>query len=202
MALLEQPKKSAERTTTRPQSAADHVSALLRTTTPRLYRFGDDGMIPNHPYWPVVVYRRAIRLPRALDAATVFEELFEDNKWRGSWRGEIYDFLHYHSRIHEALGIARGSAKVRVGGNGGRILNLSAGDVVVLPAGTGHQCLSCTQGFLAIGANPPAGIYDECGPSPEEHARSVKRVRKVSPPRHDPVFGSVGPLLKFWKADL
>jgi uncharacterized protein YjlB len=81
-------------------------------------------------------------LPRTLDPAAVMEELFESNGWGDSWRNGIYDYLHYHSRINEVLGIARGSAKVRLGGDRGRTLKLRAGDVVILPAGTGHQCLA------------------------------------------------------------
>jgi len=43
--------------------------------------------------------------------------------------------------IHEALGIARGRAKVRFRRRAGKVLELAHGDVAVLPAGTGHQCL-------------------------------------------------------------
>jgi uncharacterized protein YjlB len=114
-------------------------------------------------------------------------------------RDGIYDYLHYHSRIHEVLGIARGSAIVRLGGNKGRIVKLKAGDAVVLPAGTGHQCLSARKTFMTVGAYPPSGTYDECGPTAEEHERNAKAVRKVGRPRKDPLFGSDGPLLKAWK---
>jgi uncharacterized protein YjlB len=106
--------------------------------------------------------------------------------------------VHYHSRIHEVLGIARGKGRVRFGGNKGRIFTLKAGDIVVLPAGTGHQCLSADDGFLVIGAYPPAGTYDECA-TVAAHSRAVKTIPKVSVPRKDPVYGARGPLPKLWK---
>jgi uncharacterized protein YjlB len=64
----------------------------------------------------------------------------------------VSDYLHYHSRTREVLGIARGSAKIRVGGNNGRTLKLDAGDVVPISAGTGHQCLVACKRFVAVGA--------------------------------------------------
>jgi uncharacterized protein YjlB len=116
------------------------------------------------------------------------------------WRGEIYDYLHYHSRIHEVLGIARGSATVRIGGNKGRTLKVKAGDVLIIPAGTGHQSLKASPTFLAVGAYPPRGTYDECAPTKEDHDRALKTVPKVARPRTDPVCGSRGPLVSLWKA--
>ena len=130
---------------------------LLRGRKPHTYRFKDDGLIPNHPKWPLVIYKSAIRLPNSLDPAAVFEVLFESNGWGDSWRDGIYDYAHYHSCIHEVLGIARGSGKVQFGGPKGRTLFLKAGDVAVLPTGTGHQCLEASDDFLVIGAYPPTG---------------------------------------------
>ena len=46
------------------------------------------------------------------DPAAMFERLFETNGWGGSWRNGIYDYVHYHPRTHEVLGIARGRARV------------------------------------------------------------------------------------------
>jgi uncharacterized protein YjlB len=98
-----------------------------------------------------LVYRGAVSLPGNLDPAAVMEDLFGENGWGDSWRNGIYDYVHYHSRIHEALGIARGQGKVRFGGNKGTTVQLKAGDVAILPAGTGHQCrergVSC-RGYL------------------------------------------------------
>jgi uncharacterized protein YjlB len=199
MALLEDVKKSAERITASQRPFSDQIAGLLRRGKLGMFRFRDDGETPNHPQWTVIVYWNAVQLPRALDPAAIMEDLFESNGWTDSWRNGIYDFLHYHSRIHEVLGVARGSAKVRLGGARGRTFKFSAGDIAVLPAGTGHQCLAASKDFLVVGAYPPSGTYDLCRPDPDEHDRRVKSIAKVKRPRKDPVFGAKGPLLKLWK---
>ena len=178
MPMLEDVKKIAEKVTgwSRPKPSA--LSGLICERKARTFRFKDDGIIPNHPQWPLVIYRGAVRLPDDLDPAAVFEELFESNGWGDSWRDGIYDYVHYHSRIHEVLGIARGEGKVQFGGHRGRILTLKAGDVAVLPAGTGHQCLSASDDFLVVGAYPPSGTYDECTSS-EDHKRALTTISKV-----------------------
>ena len=114
-------------------------TALLRERKPQIYRFKDDGLIPDDPQWPLVIYKSAVRLPVSLDPAAVFEDLFEANGRAYLWRDGIYDYAHYHSGIHEVLGIARGTRRVQFGGPKGRTLILKAGDVAILPAGTGHQ---------------------------------------------------------------
>ena len=127
------------------------------------------------------------------------ETLFEANGWGDSWRNGIYGYVHYHSRIHEVLGVARGTAKVRFGGKKGRTLSLKAGDVAILPAGTGHQCLAASDDFLVVGAYPPFGTYDLCT-TQDQHRSALATIAKVARPRKDPAYGDKGPLLKAWKA--
>jgi uncharacterized protein YjlB len=128
----------------------------------------------------------------------VIEDLFEADGWSDTSRNGIYDYVHDQSRIHEVLGIARGKGRVRLGGSKGRIYALKAGDIAILPAGTGHQCLSSDDAFLVVGAYPPVGTYDECTDF-EDHPRALKTVPRVPLPRKDPVYGSGGPLPKLWK---
>jgi len=199
MPTLETVKKLAETLTGWSRPSRSDLAALVRERKNNTFRFTDDGVIPNHPTWPLIIYKGAVRLPAKLDPAAVLQDLFKSNGWGNSWRNGIYDYVHYHSRIHEVLGIARGTAKVQFGGKRGRILTLKAGDVAVLPAGTGHQSLSVSQDFLVVGAYPPSGTYDLCTSS-EEHKQSLKTILRVAKPRKDPVFGGSGQLLKLWKS--
>ena len=199
MPAIETVKKLAETLTGWSRPSKSDLASLVQQRKANAFRFKDNGIIPNHPVWPLIVYHGPVRFPPKLDPGAVLEELFKSNGWGNSWRNGIYDYVHYHSQIHEVLGIARGTAKVQFGGRLGRILSLKAGDVAVLPAGTGHQSLSVSEDFLVIGAYPPSGTYDLCTSS-EEHEQSLKTIPKVAKPRKDPVFGGSGPLLKLWKS--
>jgi uncharacterized protein YjlB len=195
MSWVENIKKVAEKATgwRRP----DDPKALLRQRKPHAYKFRDDGLIPNHPRWPFIIYKSVVSLPQSLDPSAVFEELFDSNGWGDMWRDGIYDWLHYHSRVHEVLGIACGHAKVQFGGKNGRTFTLKTGDVAILPAGTGHQCLKASHDFLVVGAYPPTGTYDECT-SVEDHRKALSSIPRTARPRKDPVYGAEGPLLRLW----
>jgi uncharacterized protein YjlB len=195
MILLENIKRIAEKATgwRRPEDA----HALLRQRKPQTYRFTDDGIIPNHPRWPLILYKSAIRLPECFDPAAVLEELFDSRGWGSSWRGGIYDYVHFHSHIHEVLGVARGSGRVRFGGAKGRSLTLKAGDAAILPAGTGHQRLKASEDFLVVGAYPTSGAYDECT-TPEDRKKALPAIPRATRPRKDPVYGKDGPLMGIW----
>ena len=125
--------------------------------------------------------------------------IFAENGWDDSWRNGIYSFTHFHSMIHEVLGVAAGRARVRFGSKAGEELEIEAGDVAVLPAGTGHQRIAASRDFLVVGAYPAQGTYDLCRATPAEHARAKALIPKVPLPDADPVYGSDGPLLKLWR---
>jgi uncharacterized protein YjlB len=166
--------------------------------SPLTFQFADDGLIPNNPTLPFVVYRGAVDLAGSRDPAGVIERAFAANSWGDMWRDGIYPFPHYHSQIHEALGIACGRARVRFGGGAGQDLEIEAGDVAVLPAGTGHQRLMASPDLLVVGAYPPAGTYDLCRATPDDHAKALASIPKVPLPDSDPLYGPGGPLMSLW----
>jgi uncharacterized protein YjlB len=150
----------------------------------------DAGAIPNNPRLPVLLHRGAV-VPGDPSGA---EDLFTRHGWRPAWRNGIFDWHHYHSNAHEALAIVEGSVLVQLGGEGGVRLDLVAGDVVVLPAGTGHRNLGAEGALLVVGA------YPEGSPPPDqmhEGSEGGDRVRRTiagtADPRQDPVTGAPYP---------
>ena len=169
-------------------------------SAPLTFMFQDDGAVPNNPALPALVYKSALDLADARDPAAAIEKLFKTNGWgHGQWRDGIFPFVHYHSMIHEALGIARGRARVQLGGHRGETFEFAAGDLAVLPAGTGHQRLIASEDLLVVGAYPPQGTYNLCrGDNPAERAKALTTIPKVPVPDSDPVHGQDGPLPKLW----
>ena len=159
--------------------------------------FEDDGLVPNNPM-PFLIYKRAIAVESG-DPEAAIEQLFGANGWGDMWRNGIYDYAHYHATVHEALGVARGQARVRFGGAAGREIEISGGDVAILPAGTGHQCLSASADFSVVGAYPPGPKMQITRPTPENHAKALQTIPQVPLPGTDPVMGPEGPLIKLWK---
>ncbi len=158
---------------------------------PEAYRFEDDGAIPNSSL-PVLVYHDAVSGPGEC------EELFASHGWLGAWRDGIYPFHHFHSTAHEVLGVVSGSASVMLGGPGGRRFEVSTGDVLVLPAGTGHRNLGSSGDLLVIGAYPDGMSWDLLRGDPAEHDDAVANISAVPLPREDPIEGPDGPLVKLW----
>jgi uncharacterized protein YjlB len=115
------------------------------------------------------------------------------------WRNGIYDYLHYHATVHEALGVARGRAMVLFGGERGEAIELHPGDVAILPAGTGHKCVFASHDFSVVGAYPPGAKMEVTRPTPDNYRSALKTIPEVKVPHTDPVFGKDGPLLEMWR---
>jgi len=161
--------------------------------------FADDGETPNNPDLPMLVYRSAVAVDGERDPAVPFERAFARHGWGDGWRNGIHAFLHFHTSAHEVLGIARGRATVEFGGPGGRTLTVEAGDVVVLPAGTGHRRVSSSGDLLVVGAYPRSSTVDQKRPGQIDHAKAVAAIAAVPVPEMDPVHGKSGPLVELWK---
>ena len=119
MSLLEDVKRISEKAT----AWERRKRQLLRDRQPQTYRFKDDGLIPNHPKWPLVIYKSVVRLPQSLDPAAVFEELFEKKRIGGRFLARRY------LRLRSLSVVARGNGRVQFVGPKGRTLVLKAGDI-------------------------------------------------------------------------
>ncbi|WGD54000.1 cupin domain-containing protein [Bradyrhizobium sp. CB1650] len=173
------------------------MSVVRDNAEPLAIVFEDDGLVPNN-ILPFLVYQGAVTLDPKNPEETI-EKLFGANGWGGTWRNGVYDYPHYHSTVHEVLGVARGHARVRFGGDHGQELQIRAGDVAILPAGTGHQCIGASDDFCVIGAYPPGARMEVTRPTPENHAKALKTIPAVKLPPADPVTGKDGALMRLWR---
>ncbi|MFJ4064431.1 cupin domain-containing protein [Pseudomonas sp. NPDC089996] len=172
--------------------------AIDSSTQPvQALRFEDDGATPNSRF-PVLLYR--LQLAPAHDNAKAFETLFAAHQWTPLWRAGIFDYHHFHPNAHEVLGVARGHARIMLGGAAGQTLTVKAGDVLVLPAGTGHRCIASSDDFLVVGAYPQGQEdYDIQRPEIGAHQQTLARIARVPHPEQDPVSGAHGALMKLWQ---
>jgi uncharacterized protein YjlB len=145
--------------------------------------------IPNNPSFPVLLYRGVEAASGGADACRT---QFSEHGWVGSWVDGVFDFHHFHSTSHEVLGVIGGrGARLDLGGPQGRAFEVSAGDVLVLPAGTGHRLADSDHEFTVVGAYP-AGQEDYdllTGEDPDEVAAARERIAALGAPPEDPIGG-------------
>ena len=136
-------------------------------------------VIPSHPRFAVLLYR-------GVDVSDV-QGLFAVHGWRGSWVNGVFDFHHFHSTSHEVLAVIAGRAVLELGGPQGEAFEVAAGDVVVLPAGTGHRRASASGDFRVVGAYPAGQEDYDLLRQADDAARA--RIDALDAPPDDPVGG-------------
>ena len=99
----------------------------------------------------------------------------------------MFDFHHFHSTSHEVLAVIAGKATIELGGPQGEAFEVAAGDVVVLPAGTGHRRARADGGFRVVGAYPRGQEDYDLLREADDAAR--ERIAALGPPPQDPVGG-------------
>ena len=156
----------------------------------------DDGIFPNSSL-PLLVYRQALS-GAGQSLARSLEQRFTRHRWPAAWRNGIFSYHHYHSTAHEVLGVFAGEAEIRFGGDGGLCAAVSAGDVVVIPAGVAHQSLQASADFCCVGAYPRRQRPDTCYGRDGERPRSDRNIARVALPTADPIHGGGG-LLTVWQ---
>ena len=167
---------------------------VLGVTLPETYSFEDAGAVPNSRL-PVLVYHEV----EGASSPSACEELFARNGWLGAWVNGIFPFHHFHSTVHEVLGIVAGSVAVILGGPDGGRFEVARGDVLVLPAGTGHCNADSSVDLLVVGAYPNGMQWDLRRGDPAERDEVVANITAVPLPDTDPVHGSDGPLTEIWR---
>ncbi|HET7313575.1 cupin domain-containing protein [Salinisphaera sp.] len=166
-------------------------------TEPETLVFDDDGRTPNSRH-PVLVYR-GLQDKADDDAAERFEATFAACDWPPQWRDGVFAYHHFHSNAHEALAVYAGEAELVLGGEYGRPVRLAAGDVVILPAGTGHCRVSAGADFALTAAYPTGhGDWDLCRPGETDPERARERIAAVPTPSQDPITGADGALIRLW----
>lgn len=174
------------------------TESFLRSVEPETFNFEPGESVPNHPDLPTLLYRSIFR-DKPVDPPGWFESRFRENHWSGCWRNGIFSYHHYHPGTHEVLGVARGSARVRLGGSEGPALEVDEGDVLVLPAGVGHCLLESRARFQVVGAYPGGRSWGLERSYSEPLEDAYETIRSAPLPEADPVYGRDGPLRNEWR---
>ncbi|EEH38333.2 hypothetical protein PAAG_01254 [Paracoccidioides lutzii Pb01] len=176
---------------------------MSSTTTQPVERFylQPTTFSPNSPL-PVLVYRNVLPQPHSESATT---EFLEGNNWerRGTF-GHI-PTPHFHPNTHECYGIFQGSSTLRIGKgkhdshSAGILIPVTAGDVIVLPAGITHSCVDSID-YRYVGVYPKKAPHwrNEFGKEPIDLVAVRKETSAVEMPEADPVYGTEGPLVLWW----
>lgn len=158
---------------------------------------GPADWIPNNPRFATLVYRQISADPEPASPELI-ENRLTQRGWKPAWRYGIYDFPHFHSTTHEVVAIYRGRATVRLGHTAGGDFEVAAGDVILIPAGVGHECLKASADFHAVGAYPFGFSPDMITEAPADPGTVNRRIARIARPDCDPIGGRNAPMLERW----
>ncbi|OJI98764.1 hypothetical protein ASPVEDRAFT_50389 [Aspergillus versicolor CBS 583.65] len=176
-------------------------------TAPSTYYLPPTEHTPNNPL-PVLHYRNVLPKLRTEEEVTKF---LTAHKWekRGTW-GTIWT-SHFHPNCHECYGVFQGTSTLLLGAaggdgisNAGLRITVHTGDVIVLPAGTGHGSVESTDDYRYIGVYPEGcpKWKNEFGKKRIDDKTFQSEIAGVASPEEDPVYGKDGPLMQLWSQPL
>ncbi len=163
---------------------------------PKIYYFEDDGIFPNSKY-PVLLYKQVFS-ETGEAAAEWLEKTFKNNNWYNGWRDGVYSYHHYHSNTQEVLGVYAGRASILLGGDKGELVGVASGDVVIIPPGVAHKCISKSDDFMVVGAYPNGKNPDLNRGEENERPQADKKIANVPIPDTDPLLGENAGLVEIW----
>ncbi|KAL0258959.1 hypothetical protein SLS55_006464 [Diplodia seriata] len=170
---------------------------------PEFYRFEPTSDSPNN-VMPVLVYRSAFSTTMAIGE---LRNIIQRNRWHPDGHNEVNKTPIFNSTMHEMHAIVRGRCQLLVGGTQygpppGMMVYLSAGDIIVYPAGVSH-CVVNAENYEYVSFLPEkSGKRDNCEPrafNAKEMKQIQKNISKVACPKHDPLGGKDGPLVEIWR---
>lgn len=146
------------------------------------------GFVPNSRF-PLLVHRNAV--PGGGEDALI--DRFRANGWLNNWRYPgVYTYAHFHSTTHECLGCARGWMDVDLFGPGGKRVRVTAGDVIVLPAGVSHVMAAHSDDLMMVGGYPDGRDWDNVQDANLDEAgfrAAAKRIMMLPIPSRGPATG-------------
>ncbi|KAF4124785.1 Cupin [Geosmithia morbida] len=156
------------------------------------------GLIPNTSLQdkPLLIYHSAFA--GSPSAEKIESHLRSLGVVEPQWQYSMYSTTHFHSTTHEVLCVSAGRARLCFGGeeNDGRVeVDVSPGDVIVVPAGVGHRLLREEGGgaFQMVGCYPVGNQqWDMCYGNPSEKSK-IDGIASLPWFKRDPVYGAHGP---------
>lgn len=173
------------------------VPWALRRMNPDIFYFKDDGVTPNS-HLPVLIYRGLFD-----DSYESCEQWLEDkftgNGWVRTCNKPLFEYYHYHSNTHEVLGVCDGKGFLQLAADNGVRTEIVKGDVILIPAGVGHYCMTHSDDFAVVAGYPDSVVPDVKRATAENRTAALENLKNVAPPAFDPILRDEDEgLLKFW----